>query len=177
MAAPEGNEYYKLCKNPGAPKKYDADKLRKKINEYFKHIDNTPIQKRKTETHRGEIKEIIEYLPKPYTLTGLCNYLHITMHTLKSYESDDDLMQLIIHARQIIYQNKFEGAANNTFNSNLIALELGLKAKEEQTINNIILPLGSTEIQQISKDLAGIYGKLPEPEPEIIDITEGNQPE
>ena len=162
--------------NPnGRPLKYNAINLRKKINDYFNYIDNNPIKKIKTESYKGEVKEYIEYIKRPYLIQGLCIHLDITLATLKNYEKSPELLKVITCAREKIYNNKMEGATAGIFNSNIVALDLGLKAKEEQTINNIILPLGSTEIRQITQDLSSIYGKLPEPEPEIIDITEGNE--
>jgi hypothetical protein len=58
------------------------------------------------------------------------------------------------------------------FNSNIIALDLGLKAKEERNNNILIMPLGTEELKQISTNLTNKYGDLPGLSENTIDIIE-----
>ena len=43
MAATPGNEFYKLAKNTGRPKKYTPEEFALKCDEYFNYIDSNSL--------------------------------------------------------------------------------------------------------------------------------------
>ena len=148
--------------NNGRPFKYEPEELAQKIKNYYTDVDNNPIQKRKVETSLKDSKETIEYIKRPYTIEGLCNYLDITTKTFRDWEKNDILISIITRARQKIYANKMDGATAGVFNANIVALDLGLKAREDKQVNNILLPLGVKELKAITESLGADYGELPE---------------
>ena len=155
-----------------APYKYTPEELQSKVNDYFKYIDSSPIEKRKTETHKGEVKEYIEYIKRPYTIEGLCNYLDITMKTFYNWEDCKDLIHIITRARQIIREDKLSGATAGIYNANIVARDLSLRDTDTPQIINNIIPLNSNEVQSIAQSLANEYGSLPAKEVKTIDITQ-----
>ena len=155
----------------GAPYKYEPEELQDKINKYFKFVDSSPIEKRKTETHKGEVKEYIEYIKRPYTIEGLCNYLDITMKTFYNWEDCKDLIHIITRARQIIRENKLSGSIAGIFNANIVIRDLSLRDTDTPQVINNIIPLNSSEVQAIAQSLSAEYGSLPTKEVKTIDIT------
>ena len=67
------------------------------------------------------------------TLEGLCIFLDIDRKTFDNYCAKDDFFPITSHIRDIIYEQKFTGAAANLLNGNIIARDLGLKEKTELT--------------------------------------------
>jgi len=146
----------------GPPFKYEPKELAQKIKEYYKEIDENPIEKRKVETSNKDTKETIEYIKRPYLLEGLCNYLDITLKTFKSWENNEQLLPLVTRARQTIYDNKLEGATAGVFNANIVALDLGMARKEEQQQSGLLIPINGKEAKAILQSLSNEYGTLPE---------------
>ena len=154
-----------------APYKYTPEELQSKVNDYFKYIDSNPIEKRKVEIHKGEKKEYIEYIQKPYTIEGLCNFLNITMKTFYNWENNAELLHIITRTRQIIIENKLSGSYSGIFNANIAIRDLSLRDTDTPQIINNIIPLNSSEVQAIAQSLANEYGSLPTKEVKTIDIT------
>jgi len=152
----------------GAPFKYEPEELAQKIKDYYKEIDNNPIEKKKVETSNKDTKETIEYIKRPYTIEGLCNYLDITCKTFRNWENNEQLLPLITRARQTIYDNKLEGATAGIFNSNIVALDLGMARKEQEQQAGLLIPIGTKEAKAILQSLSDEYGELPEPK--TIDV-------
>lgn len=134
-----GNQLQKLAHEAGAklgrPRKYNPQELLQGIKEYFDLILNNPIFENILHQKTGEVVKIPRQ--KPLTIIGLCNHIGLTIAQLKEYETNEKLQNhaefknIITHARQICYQQKFEGAAVGIFNSNIIARDLGLIDKTE----------------------------------------------
>lgn len=168
MAAPKGNQYWKIRSRDGREKEYDQKKLLRGANKYFQWCQENPLQEEviinKPWTEWVETTVIdndgnekvlkskvthpysIAYLNKmrPFTLHGLCNFLEICINTFKNYEKDKEFLTVTTRIRQIIYNQKFEGAASGFLNPNIIARDLGLTNKESVEVSgDINIPIES----------------------------------
>lgn len=168
MAAPEGNQFYKLAKNTGRPKSYTPEEFLLKCNEYFDYVDSNPYKKKKYEIYKGETKEYIEEVKQPYTIEGLCIFAGINTLTFRNYENQKDFLTVITYARDRIYNNKLSGATDGTFNANIVIRDLGLKDNATVTHETTLKELSTNEIKQLQQDISSIYGEI---EPKTIDIT------
>ena len=67
------------------------------------------------------------------TLQGLCLYLDCNTVYFTHFEKDcsDDFNKVITRIREVIYKQKFEGAAAGFLNANIIARDLKLTDKTE----------------------------------------------
>lgn len=69
------------------------------------------------------------------TIGGMCVFLGIAESTWHAWrKSRPDLSEVITRAEQIIRQQKFEGAAAELLNANIIAREIGLADKTESKV-------------------------------------------
>ena len=168
MAATPGNEFYKLAKNTGRPKKYTPEEFALKCEEYFNYMDNNPYKKKKYEIYKGETKEYIEEIKQPYTIEGLCLYVGITSVTFRNLENDKEYLSIITYARDRIYNNKLSGATDGTFNANIVIRDLGLKDSATVIHETSIKELQPNEIKQLKESLSSMYGEV---KPVTIDIT------
>ena len=73
---------------------------------------------------------------RPFTIGGFCNYIDITIETFSQWCKSDDLSDISTRIRQIIRNQKFEGAASGFFNANIIARDLGLKEHTDNKNEN-----------------------------------------
>jgi hypothetical protein len=65
------------------------------------------------------------------TIGGLCIFLDIDEVTWRRWREVEDFCTVVSRAEQIIYQQKFTGAAADLLNPNIIARDLGLADKQE----------------------------------------------
>ena len=150
MAAPKGNQFWKLRSKHGRDKLFATPQLLwDACVEYFEWCDNNPLleaTRQKRKISRDE--EIIEQhaLPKmrAYTIQGLCLYLDCNVVYFNQFESslkdkNDklslDFSKIVTRVRETIYNQKFTGAASGFFNSNIIARDLGLTDKSETKVS------------------------------------------
>lgn len=156
--APKGNQFWKLRSKHGRDRLFATpDLLWEAACEYFQWCDDNPFYE--VEQSRGAAKPHVDEegkvtfppnlveLPKirPYTYQGLCLYLDCNTMYFNQFEialkdKDDDLSRdfslTVTRIREVIYNQKFSGAASGFLNANIIARDLGLQDKSEITGKN-----------------------------------------
>lgn len=137
MAAPEGNQFWKLRSKHGRDKLFATPELLwEAATEYFEWCDNNPLQEEKLFHYQGDItKESVNKM-MAYTLNGLCLYIDCTEDYFRSFKSQDrkdgkDFITVITRIERTIYSQKFTGAAADLLNPNIIARDLGLSDKKD----------------------------------------------
>lgn len=136
MAAPNGNQFWKNRSKHGRDKLFaDADLLWKAACEYFEWCDSNPliaIEYNGKDALKCEVPKM-----RAYTLTGFFIYIDACENwwsEFKKRDSAKDFMGVITRIEQIVFTQKFEGAAAGFLNANIIARDLGLVDKKEQNI-------------------------------------------
>lgn len=145
MGAPKGNQFWMLRSKHGRDKLFKTPELMwEAACEYFQHVLDNPIMK--VEQTKGQLKGVLDdltgetapvnnltYIPAtaPFTMARLCLYLDCSVQYFSEFKrtlkpADKDFAVVIARIEQIIYTQKFEGAAIGAYNANLIAQELGL---------------------------------------------------
>lgn len=153
MPAEKGNQYWKLSESRGRPPKYsDPDELWAKCCEYFEWVEANPIIEKQVLNSKSGPVSVDVPKHRPMTKAGLCIHLGIAQPTLDEMGKREDLSDVVTRARDVIYVQKFTGAAAGIFNANIIARELGLQdhKKVEKTIN----PYEEMSDDEIGKRLA-----------------------
>lgn len=145
MAAPEGNQFWKLRSKHGRDKLFETPELLwEAACEYFESIDSSPYFKVEAKTvNIGDFQSKIELakLPvmKPYTIQGLCRYLNCNDVYFNQFKENlkqtdphyEGFSKILTRIRDIIYEHKYSGAASGFFNASIIARDLGLAEKKE----------------------------------------------
>lgn len=143
MAAPKGNQFWKLRSKHGRDKLFASpDLLWEAACEYFEWCENNPFYETKAMTvsagmNAGSSIELHEIpVKRPFTLHGLCLYLNCVTSYFRAFKStikeeDKDFLTVIEQVEEVIYDQKFSGAASGFFNANIIARDLGLAEKSE----------------------------------------------
>jgi hypothetical protein len=139
MAAPVGNQFWKLRSKHGRDKLFATPELlREAAFEYFQWVDDHPWHKNeaiKGGEMAGETMRVAT--ERPYTLTGLWLYLGASEEFWRAFKKANhlDFLGVIDEIEQIVYTQKFEGAAVGAFNANIIARDLGLRDKTETELS------------------------------------------
>jgi hypothetical protein len=143
MAAPVGNQFWKLRSKHGRDKLFTSPKLMlEAAQEYFEWCEENALME---VDFRGKDADRVE-LPKmrAFTLHGLCLYLDCGTAYFRQFkgglkpnesEVDKDFSTVVTRIEEIIYEQKFTGSAAGFLNPNIIARDLGLRDTKE--IGNI----------------------------------------
>ena len=130
-AAPKGNKFWELRATHGRGKVFtDPEELWKLTCGYFEWASKNTLKEEKV---FGTGKRMKVNHPRAFTLRALCFYLGITEQSWNNYHKAELFSDIIEAINQVIYTQKFEGAAAGFFNANIIARDLGLKDATDVT--------------------------------------------
>ena len=133
MAATKGNEWWRKRATHGRGKIFETPEvLWEACVEYF--IATTKRKWIKIEYKGTPLKRLRIPTDTPFTLSGLYVFLSIDENTWRRYRKEEnykDFWAIVKEVDQIIYMQKFEGAAVGAYNANIVAWELGLVAKSQ----------------------------------------------
>lgn len=128
-----GNSIWLTRMHHGAPRTYKGpEELAAACLDYVKWVQENPLKEAKVVSSGGKADIISVDKMRAMTLNGLC--IHLDVHTQTWYDwkkSRPDLSGVMARAEAIIRAQKFEGAAADLLNANIIARELGLADKAE----------------------------------------------
>lgn len=132
MAAPAGNSFWAVRSSHGRKPIFSSpDELWIACTEYFEWVEANPLYEAKAFAFQGTIT--LQDLPKmrAMTVTGLCIFLDISSETWRDYREREDFVGITARVDEIIRTQKFQGAAADLLNPNIIARDLGLADKQE----------------------------------------------
>lgn len=148
MAAPKGNKFWMLRAKHGRDTIISSpDALWESAVEYFDWCEANPLKE-----HDFVGKDAIEVdknKMRAMTMTGLYLFLDIDNEVFTDLEKKKDFSAVATRIRNVIYTQKFTGAAAGLLNPSIIARDLGLKEKTE---NEQILRLGKENNPEQYKD-------------------------
>ena len=141
MAAPIGNQFWKLRAKHGRDKLFATPELLwDAACEYFQWCEDNPLYEMRGFAYQGVVTK--EKFPKmrAMTMSGLCFYLRCNEAYFRQFQKelsgkDDklskDFSTVIREIEDVIYNQKFQGAAADLLNANIIARDLGLTDRSE----------------------------------------------
>lgn len=132
MGGPKGNQFWKIRTKHGRDKLFSTPEiLWEAAIEYFEWCDNNPLIE--IDFAGKDANRVEKPKMRPYTIKGLCIYLDCN----EKYLSDlsNDFSEVVTRIKDVIYTQKFSGAAAGFLNPNIIARDLGLKDNQDHTTN------------------------------------------
>lgn len=132
-----GNRYWALRKKNlgGSPRRFNSPaELATAIDSYFEWMEENPIHELKSWQNMGLPVGLEVPKMRAMGIASLCLHIGISRKSLSNYEKrGDEYEEIIQTARDIIFTQKFEGAAADQLNSNVIIRDLGLKERTDVT--------------------------------------------
>lgn len=132
MAAPEGNQFWKLRSKHGRDKIFETpDILWEAACEYFAWCEDNPLIEI---DYKGKDADRVElYKMRAFTVHGLCIFLGCNSKYFNDFKeaNHQGFSEVLTRIMDIIYNQKFTGAAAGFLNPNIIARDLGLSDKKE----------------------------------------------
>ena len=145
MSAPLGNKFWKARSKHGRDRLFESPAaLWEACCEYFEWVEANPLYEMKAFAYQGVVVQEPVAKMRAMTIGGLCIFLDIDEVTWRRWREVEDFCTVVSRAEQIIYQQKFTGAAADLLNPNIIARDLGLADKQDVTTNGESLNKGRT---------------------------------
>lgn len=154
---PDGRFLPGTAPGPGRDPEYETpEDLWTKCLEYFEWVQNTPLKSSQVISFQG-VGTLVE-VPRmrAMTIDGMALHLGISSKCWREYSQKVGFGSVTTRAEQVLTSQKFEGAAADLLNANIIARDLGLRDKTEATLQN---PDGSAVMDPLAVLLAKIDGK------------------
>lgn len=101
--------------------------------DYFQWCDDHPLLEEIISFHQGEECRAEKGKMRAYTKQGLANHLGIPVSRLDLYKEKEGWSDVMEIVENVLYQQKFEGAAAGLLNASIISRDLGLADKSEIT--------------------------------------------
>ncbi|MDV3470850.1 DNA-packaging protein [Elizabethkingia anophelis] len=146
-----GNEFWKFRSKHGRDTLFSTPEiLWEAACEYFQWVEDNPLPETKVFQYQGKvIKEIVPIM-RAMTMQQLCFYLKCDESYFRKFkerlgEDDKGFFTVITDIENIIYTQKFQGAAGGLLVANLISRELGLVDKKEIEVDAKLSPEERTE--------------------------------
>jgi hypothetical protein len=140
MPAPKGNEYWLDRQDHGRKKIYESpQELWAAAIEYFIWVDNNPLLAAEVVKYQGVAS--LTDLPKMRAMTEgeFVEHSLIGYSTWHNYCSGkdgyEDYLEVTTRIKNIIKNQKFQGAAADMLNPNIIARDLGLVDKQHKDVD------------------------------------------
>lgn len=132
MAAPKGNRFWEARSSHGRNPKFESpEALWDACCEYFTWVEENPLWEMKAFSYQGDVTQEPIAKMRAMTLGGMIIFLDITRQTWATYKAREDFLTVTTRAEEIIYDQKFSGAAADLLNANIIARDLGLKEQSQ----------------------------------------------
>lgn len=146
MAAPKGNRFWEARTKHGRDKLFaSSDALWEACCEYFQWVEENPLWENKVAQFQGGVVDMPVAKMRAMTIGGLCLFLDIDRSTWTAWKTVEDFSTIVSRAEEVIYSQKFSGAAADLLNANIIARELGLKDSSSHDHTTAGMPLQSTQ--------------------------------
>ena len=133
-AAPTGNKYWQFREKHGRDYKYTPEALWNEAVDYFEWIEANPLKEERLFAYQGAVVKEDATKMRAMTIAGFCLFADIGETTWKNYNKNEDFMPVTTRIEKIIYSQKFEGAAADLLNHNIIARDLGLRDESKRVI-------------------------------------------
>lgn len=125
--------------------------------EYFNYIKENPLYETKVFNYQGTIVREEVPIMRAMTMRELCFYLNTNESYFRNFKAnlsddDKDFSTVIEDIETIVYTQKFQGAAGNLLNANIISRDLGLADKKDISSNGETLSFTNFLIQSSEED-------------------------
>lgn len=124
------NYYERLTRK--APLYLTPEQFLREAADYFEWVDKHPLLEEKVFQYQGDIVRADQAKMRPYTKQGLCTHLGMPASRLASYKArGEGWAEAVEMVEQVIYTQKFDGAAAGLLNASIISRDLGLAERTE----------------------------------------------
>lgn len=130
---------------------------------YFEWAESNQIKAAETASFQGEVSESLIHKVRVFTLNGFALYAGCTINTLNRYRSEAGYGEVMEFIDSVIYEQKFQLAANGIVNPGFIGKDLGIDKPANITVETVAsansTAVGTVE-QQMEQAVTNVLDSL-----------------
>lgn len=128
-----GNRFWEARSTHGVKPKFgNPDDLWDACAQYFEWVTENPLFEDRLVTFQGHATHEPVAKMRAMTVGAMCLFIDVSRSTWDEWRaSRPDLSDIISRVEAIIFAQKFEGAAADLLNGNIVSRELGLADKQD----------------------------------------------
>lgn len=151
MGAPKGNRFWELRTKHGRDKLFETPEiLWEEACKYFEWCEDNPLLS--VDFKGPDLVKVEVPKMRAFTWEGLELFLGIeSLRSYKTHENYKDFKHVIGKINQVMFKQKFEGAAAGFLNANIIARDLGLQDNQKIDMKANISGTQRTKIEFVKK--------------------------
>lgn len=156
MALLKRNTYSRLVSNRESESEYTPEDLWMKAIEYFRWSEDNPLKEEKVFSSG---KKVSINKMRAMSITGFCVFANLSKTQFEQYSNDEKYSETVLRIKDIIYMQKFEGAAAGLLETTFVAREMGLRDQTDITTNGKDIHIEVID-QETKKQLDELRSKL-----------------
>lgn len=98
--------------------------------DYFQWASSSKIEDTRASHYKGEVFHLVDEKHRAFSWRALRLFLGVSSATLSFYKQKEEFKDVVEAVDDIIFTQKFEGAAAGTLNASVIQRDLGLADKQ-----------------------------------------------
>jgi hypothetical protein len=127
--------------------------------QYFDWVEANPLYEDKLTSYQGANTHEPVAKMRAMTISGLCIFLDIARRTWDEYRERADFLPVVTRVEEVIRTQKFEGAAADLLNPNIIARDLGLADKQEHQVQGEMAHKVELDAERFTRSIAGLAAR------------------
>lgn len=130
---------------------------------YFEWAEANHIKAAETASFQGEVSESLVHKVRVFTINGFALFAGCTLNTLNRYRSEPGYAEVMEFIDSVVYEQKFQLAANGMVNPGFIGKDLGIDKPANITVETIASAqsnaVGTVE-QQMEQAVSNVLDSL-----------------
>ena len=141
--------------------KYTPEQVFDLAVRYFTWAEANHIQAAETASFQGEVYESKIHKPRVFTLNGFRLFAGLSASVLEKWRREPGFSDVMDFIDGVVYEQKFQLAANNIVNAGFIGKEIGIEKPATVTIeNNTRASVDAVTAEEVKEAVIDILEKI-----------------
>lgn len=141
--------------------KYTPEQVFDLAVRYFTWAEENHIQAAETASFQGDVYESKIHKPRVFTLNGFRLFAGLSASVLEKWRREPGFSDVMDFIDGVVYEQKFQLAANNIVNAGFIGKEIGIEKPATVTIeNNTISSVDAVTAEEVKEAVIDILEKI-----------------
>lgn len=149
------NKQYGDIVKIGQQHKYTPQQVFELAVRYFEWAESNAIKAAETAAFQGIVTENLVHKVRVFTINGLCLFGSFSQAALIKYRKEPGFAEVMEFIDSVIYEQKFQLAANGIVNASFIGKEIGIDKPVAVDQSTTISDVSTEKFKDAVKDILG----------------------
>lgn len=127
---------------------------------YFEWAESNAIKAIETASFQGAVDENLVHKTRVFTLNGLSLFLNVSSHTLQRWRKEPGYAEVMEFIDGVVYEQKFQLAANGIVNASFIGKELGIDKPATVHVETVAAAAAGSDSEKMKDAVKSVLGEI-----------------